>query len=216
MLSPAQRRLWDEPSEIPDHFVLYGGTALALRMGHRKSEDFDFFTNRHFDPVGLEREIAWLDQAVRLQSAPNTLVAIVDRDGPVKLLFFGGLTIRRVGTPERTKGPGILISSLLDIAATKVKSVQDRAEAKDYLDLASIITGGVGSAESLGAARAVYGERFSPVLSLKALCYFEDGDLPTLPDAVRSTLRDAAGRVELAALPTVEPLADGLSPGDAP
>ena len=34
-LPPEQRRLWPELSQVPGHFVLYGGTAIALRLGGR-------------------------------------------------------------------------------------------------------------------------------------------------------------------------------------
>jgi hypothetical protein len=34
ILPPPQRRLWDELAALPAHFVLYGGTALALHFGH--------------------------------------------------------------------------------------------------------------------------------------------------------------------------------------
>ena len=50
ILPPAQRRLWDELRQTPQEFVLYGGTALALRLAHRHSEDFDFFSNVSFAP----------------------------------------------------------------------------------------------------------------------------------------------------------------------
>jgi Nucleotidyl transferase AbiEii toxin, Type IV TA system len=46
-----QRRLWDEFAGIPPEFVLYGGTAIALHLGHRESVDFDFFGSRSFDPA---------------------------------------------------------------------------------------------------------------------------------------------------------------------
>lgn len=54
ILPVPQRRLWDELAAIPEGFVLYGGTALALALGlgHRASEDFDFFSNRDFRPPG--------------------------------------------------------------------------------------------------------------------------------------------------------------------
>jgi hypothetical protein len=41
---PPPRALWAEPDATPDHFTLYDGTALALRLGHRQSVDFDFFS----------------------------------------------------------------------------------------------------------------------------------------------------------------------------
>jgi hypothetical protein len=53
ILPASQRALWKELKATPKHFVLYGKTALALRLGHRVLEDFDFFTNTTFDPQGL-------------------------------------------------------------------------------------------------------------------------------------------------------------------
>jgi hypothetical protein len=32
------------------HFKLVGGTALALKLGHRTSVDIDLFSNKEFDP----------------------------------------------------------------------------------------------------------------------------------------------------------------------
>ncbi|VAW40374.1 hypothetical protein MNBD_DELTA03-369 [hydrothermal vent metagenome] len=44
ILPPAQQQLWTELELTVDlGFVLYGGTAIALRLGHRTSVDFDFF-----------------------------------------------------------------------------------------------------------------------------------------------------------------------------
>ena len=36
ILPPPQRLLWDELSAVPHEFTLYGGTALALHLGHRE------------------------------------------------------------------------------------------------------------------------------------------------------------------------------------
>src|SRR5262245_42255854 len=127
-LPAPQRKLWGELEAVPGGFVLYGGTGLALRLGHRTSEDFDFFSNDDFRPDDLERRIPFLRATSRLQASPNTLVVLAERDGPVKVSFFGGLTLRRVRDPEPAEGPSVLVASLLDLAATKVKVVQDRAE----------------------------------------------------------------------------------------
>jgi hypothetical protein len=113
---------------------------------------------------------------------------MVERDGPVQVSFFGGLGLRRVRNPEPAGDSGVLVASLLDLAATKVKVVQDRAEAKDYLDIARLLEEGLDLADALGAAVAVYGRAFNPLLSLKALSYFADGDLPSLPKEIQSRL----------------------------
>lgn len=54
ILPPAQRELWPELSRAPAHFILYGGTALALRLAHRQSLDFDFFSSAPFEPGALQ------------------------------------------------------------------------------------------------------------------------------------------------------------------
>jgi hypothetical protein len=212
-LPPAQRRLWEELGGVPRGFVLYGGTALALRFEHRSSEDFDFFANHPFVPGELEAEIPFLRGAVRLQSSPNTLVSRIDRCGPVKVSFFGDLGLRRVHDPDAVEGlPGLRIASPLDLAATKVKVVQDRAESKDYLDVSRLLADGLGLAEALGAAGAVYGPTFNPLPSLKALCYFGDGDLMSLPHDVRARLAEAVGQVDPLRIPEMQPLPGGLAP----
>lgn len=212
VLPPPQRALWPELTGIPPGFVLYGGTALALRLGHRTSEDFDFFSNESFRPDDLERRVDLLTGAPRLQSSPNTLVVQVDRNGPVKLSFFGGLSLKRVHDPEPVEGNGLLVASRLDLAATKVKVVQDRAEAKDYIDLSRLLEEGVELSRALGAAQAVYGGSFNPLLSLKALTYFEDGDLRALPEDVRSRLIQGVQGVNPDRLPRVETLPGGVAP----
>src|SRR5665811_1418998 len=63
-------------------------------------------------------------------------------------------------------------------AATKLKTIQLRAQAKDYQDIAAWLDTGLSLAEALAAAGAIYGKEFNGALSLKALSYFEDGDLP--------------------------------------
>lgn len=212
-LPPAQRRLWEELGDVPAGFVLYGGTALVLRFRHRLSEDFDFFTNEHFSAGELERRIPFLHGAIRLQSSPDTLVCRVERGEPVKVSFFGGLDLRRVQDPDTAGGPeGLRVASPLDLAATKLKAIQDRAESKDYLDLDRLFEEGIDLGQALGAARAVYDPTFNPLLSLKALTYFGDGDLPTLPPAVRSRLQRAAGRVDPTDIPEMRALPGGLAP----
>ncbi len=72
-------------------------------------------------------------------------------------------------------------------------TVQRRAEAKDYVDLHAILARGeFGLDAALAATRVIYGQRANLQLSLKALVHFEDGDLPSLPMAVR--MRLARGR----------------------
>ena len=96
MLPPPQLSLWPELGARPPSFTLYGGTALTLRLGHRTSVDFDFFSNAPFDPDRLAGMLPYLKEAERLQMAPNTLTCRVDRGGAVLVSFFGGLGLGQV------------------------------------------------------------------------------------------------------------------------
>jgi hypothetical protein len=208
-LPAAQRTLWPQLTAIPRNFVLYGGTAIALRLAHRQSVDFDFFTNEPFAPDELVRRAPLLANAIRLQSEANTLTVSVGTVEPVKLSFFGGLTLQRVGEPEVADDNHLPVASLLDLAATKMATVQQRAESKDYLDIAALLRHGIELPVALGAAVAVYGTSFNPAITLKALAYFTDGDLPALPEDVKAFLTTQAIRV--GRLPTVHPLSVSLN-----
>ena len=204
VLPPPPRRLWSELSEIPPEFTLYGGTAIALHLGHRQSADFDFFGDRPLDPNNLTLAIPLLRDAAIVQRAPNTLSCLVDRGGPVKLSFFGLPGLGRLRPATVAPGNGLRVASRLDLAGTKAAVVQMRAEAKDYIDIdALIVHGGIDLSTALASAAAIYGPEFNPQITLKALSYFEDGDLSCLPRAVKDRLAKAVLEVDLDHLPSV-------------
>lgn len=207
ILPPAQRELWAQLAPLPAlGFVLYGGTAIALRMAHRQSIDFDFFTATTLNAEELRRQLPFLHESELVQEHRNTLE--VRTSSGVKVSFFGGLDFGRVGEPEMTADGILAVASLDDLMATKLKTILQRSELKDYQDIAAMLRTGVQIEIGLAAAEQMFRPHFSPVHTLKALVYFEDGDLPKLAWADRETLMVAVRRVK--ALPTIT-LAPGLS-----
>lgn len=209
ILPPAQRNFWYEAPSIPAGFVLYGGTAIALRLGHRSSEDFDFFSSDTFKVNALLDELTFSRDAEVLQSGQNTLTLRVERGGPVKLSFFGGLGFGRIAAPETAEGQSFRIASLPDLMAAKLRVIWQRAESKDYLDVAALIQAGLTLEYGLGCAIALWGPQFNPAVVLKALTFFEDGDLPTLSPETRGLLIEAAANVRQ--IPEVRRAAERLS-----
>ena len=197
VLLPPQRQLWTELVEIPKEFVLYGGTAVALRFGYRTSVDFDFFTSRPLDADRLLGELRLLSECDVMQRAPDTVTVSVTREGPIKLSFFGGITFGRVGIPEQTDDGVVLVASPLDLLATKLKVLLERTQAKDYHDVACLLRGGLTLKEGLGAAISLYGTQFPPMDCVKALTYFKGGDLERLPDEVKQFLVHVASGWEV-------------------
>ncbi len=73
------------------------------------------------------------------------------------------------------------------------------------IDIDALIRAGIPLPQALGAAKAVYGEPFNPLLTLKALTFFGDGDLPTLAANVRQRLQRAVQAVDLNRIPAYAP-----------
>ncbi|MCI0467540.1 MAG: nucleotidyl transferase AbiEii/AbiGii toxin family protein [Beijerinckiaceae bacterium] len=133
ILPPPQRRLRDELAFVPQEFVLYGGIAIALHLGHRESADFDFFGCNPLDPVELVPSIPFLAGAVVTQRGPYTFSCTVHRGGPVKISSVGIPRMARRLPPHIAPGNGLQVASIPDLAGTKVSVVQMRAEAKIIL-----------------------------------------------------------------------------------
>lgn len=196
-LPAAQRALWSQlAASIDLRFVLYGGTAAAMRLGHRASLDYDFFTERPLDRETLKTGFPFLAYSTTIQDRKDTLSVLVPAGGAsVKISFFGAIDFGRVGIPDRTTDCVAEIASLLDLLATKLKAILQRIESKDYIDLAAILRAGLPLEEGLAAAAALFGSSFQPSEAIRALTYFHGGDLANLPQAERDLLVHAAANL---------------------
>lgn len=206
ILPSAQRALWPALRSASQlGLVLYGGTAIALRLAHRSSVDYDFFTDQPLNRQALYTAFPFLHQATLLQDTPDALTALVPPSAPtdqhVKISFFGMLSFGRVGVPQLTDDGIVQVAAFEDLMATKVKVILQRIEAKDYQDIAAMIRFGISLSHGLAGARALYGPAFQASESLKALVYFEGGDLHRLTQEERTLLIEAASSVR--ALPSV-------------
>ena len=201
VLDAPQRVLWAELGATPAQFTLYGGTALALQLGHRRSIDFDFFSAAPFDARELLDTVPYLAGASVTQLAAGTMTANVNRGGDVKLSFFTPVrALAHIGQAVESRRPRVRIASKIDIAATKLAVLAMWRAAKDYLDIHALITKGrIWLADQLAAVPFVFDDpQYNPFLPLKALAYFGDGDLPSLPENVKEDLIRAVAEVEIA------------------
>lgn len=212
ILPEAQRALWPLLAPLRAMgFVLYGGTAIALHLGHRASVDFDFFSHLPLDE-DRDRELGvvlpFLREAWLMQKAPDTRSYITGEN--VKLSFFGGIRFGRIGEPLDTADGILRVASLMDLMATKLAVVMQRVESKDYRDIAAILRAGEVLEAGLAGAAALYGIRFPPAECVRTLTYFQGGDLENLPEEDRESLRSAVRSLELHSLPEVRLLSRSL------
>jgi hypothetical protein len=115
ILAAPQRRLRAEFGALPAESVPDGGTALALRLGHRRSDDFGFFIRRPLDPLRLMPALPFLAGATVVRRtvlgvlarddgphAPAAAAAAADRAGRAAISPPAGSRRRRAGgTPGR-------------------------------------------------------------------------------------------------------------------
>ncbi len=199
ILPAVQRKLWPLLKAIPSGFTLYGGTAIALQLGHRISVDFDFFSPEPLNKNALIASFPLLAEHPLVQPEINTLNSFIEfPEGSVKIQFLAGLKERQknLDAPLIASDNQLKIASLRDLLGTKLNTIQHRAECKDYIDIDAVLQSGFSLEEGLGCALAIYGKLFDPATSLRALCSFRDGDLSELGIDVQKRLCKLAREVE--------------------
>ena len=212
ILPEAQRELWNDLAPCKDlGFVLYGGTAVSLYFGHRQSVDFDFFSDIDLDIQQEERllkALPFLKDSETIQNGLNT--RSFSTKNKVKLSFFGGIKFGRVNEPVLTDDNVLQVASLDDLLGIKLAVIMQRAEVKDYKDIAVMLANGMSLERGLACSSALYGKQFPPLESIRALTYFQDGDLHLLTNNEKNILISAAGKIQIRQLPKAEILSYSL------
>jgi hypothetical protein len=152
-------------------FYLAGGTAIALQLGHRRSDDFDWFTPKrvsdysilipHIQQLGFPLEIESQDRA-----------SLYTRINGVKASFieFSFPMLKRV---VRWKSEGVAMASLDDLAGMKLAAVAQRGAKKDFIDLFALLE----KHRPLNELLSLYQKKFSIRdigHVLRATTYFDD------------------------------------------
>lgn len=165
-----------------EDFYLAGGSGLALQIGHRVSEDLDFFKESSFNPgvlLGKLREAAQKVEVTLMEK--DTLVAILD---DVRLSFFA-YEVSLIYPTIIFKG--FRVADWRDITAEKFKTLAQRGSKKDFYDLYAVI-----HLQQISIKEAVdlLKKRFEPTglnfyHILRSLAYFEDAEREPEPRLVK-------------------------------
>lgn len=161
---------------VENSFYLAGGTAAALHLGHRKSEDLDFFSAKEFEPISLHRELSSLQNFNFTGEARGTLHGIING---VKLSFF------HYPYPvlyDFIDYKNIDLADLKDIALMKLTAISGRGARKDFIDLFFIATKIMPLEKMLQIFSDKYANKEDFRYHLvKSLGYFEDADRDPMP-----------------------------------
>jgi hypothetical protein len=93
-----------------------------------------------------------------------------------------------------------------------LKTLFDRIEPKDYLDIAEILANRGSLLQELSDARTLFGRTFSPAECLRTLCWFEEPELVSLPDRCRQTLTSSVKAAWDKPLPSSKKASSSLAP----
>jgi predicted nucleotidyltransferase component of viral defense system len=124
--------------ELPSlqQFSLVGGTALALRYGHRSSDDLDLFFHEKFDHSSIEKELIHeFGPGFDYESGHKQFGIFCYLDKiKVDIVYFPYLPIGNIETINK-----IRMYSSADIAAMKIQAILGRAKKKDFWDLYELL-----------------------------------------------------------------------------
>lgn len=174
VLTLETRALLEDLNHELDRLGFYpaGGSGLALQLGHRISEDLDFFTVQGFEPAAISRHLESRPGYREDSASPGTLHCSVDK---VKLSFIH-YPIPLV-YPALNFG-GTVVADWRDILAEKFKTLSQRGSRKDFYDIYVCFTlGGLSIGDGVRTLRRRFGAAgLNYYHVLKSLGYFADAD----------------------------------------
>jgi predicted nucleotidyltransferase component of viral defense system len=160
--------------------MLAGGTALAFHIGHRISNDLDFFTNVSFNSEAIITGIRKTGYSFNLISEGEGYL-IVEVEG-LKISIF------KYDYPfleKATMYKGIRISGILDIASMKVIAVSQRGTKRDFIDLYFILQEIPFHKLADHMVKRFGKERVNPIHIGKSLVYFSDAESNPEPEYIK-------------------------------
>ena len=163
-----------------DSWTLAGGTGLALQLGHRYSEDLDFFRTPAFESEILLSRLSEVGP-VAVQSRSSGTLHLVLEGLRVSFLAMEA-PLLFPGTPYR----GLVLADPRDIAVMKLVAIGGRGSSKDFVDLFFYLQAG-GSLEAMLELTRRRFEKidFNEYHLLKSLVFFDDAEAEPMPRMLR-------------------------------
>jgi hypothetical protein len=164
---------------VAARFYLAGGTGLALQLGHRRSVDLDFFSEK--DEVdlqarqGIVQAFAALSPTIAENSIGN-LVLIVEG---VRVGFFS-YHYPLLQTAWQVEG--VNVASVTDIGLMKLDALVSRGSRKDFYDLYAI-SQQIPLADLLERSATKYPDvRDFGLMAVESMLMFDNADRDRQPD----------------------------------
>jgi len=135
VLPPRARSLWGALSKVTAlrNFYLAGGTGLALHLGHRESDDLDFFSRRSFRPSLLAKQISRVGTPEHISLGHGSVECWL-RGFKVQFLHYPYRLLE-----ELHKTSWGRLADPVDIVLMKLTAISQRGSKRDFVDLACFL-----------------------------------------------------------------------------
>lgn len=161
--------------ELLNRFYLAGGTGLALHLGHRLSQDLDFFATDLFNEESLLQQLQRLNGFSLVAKEPYTLHATIHG---TKVSFLG------YAYPVLFPYANFLevaVADPQDIACMKISAIASRGTKRDFVDL-YVAARQFGLANLLQLFDRKYARTgYNKLHILKSLVFFDDAEKDPMP-----------------------------------
>lgn len=177
----ALEKLNSSPFFAETSAYLAGGTALALHLGHRYSEDLDFFTPKAFLTKSQIQLLSQIGDFKLNQTGWGTILG--EFESTKFSLFY--YQYKLIGKPELIL-KNTNLASLADIAAMKIAAIADRGTKRDFIDLFFLT-----KIFSLEKILAYYDQKYEKLQAnkthiLRSLFYFTEAENEAPPRMIQS------------------------------
>jgi predicted nucleotidyltransferase component of viral defense system len=115
-------------------YILAGGTALALQLGHRHSDDIDLFAAHYQDNEIFLQYFNNHFENIEIINNNKNILQLKINNQLIDLISVTGNMLEMPITES-----GITMFNIRDIAGMKLSTIQTRKKAKDYIDLAYLL-----------------------------------------------------------------------------
>ncbi len=173
ILSKEQKDILPVLQHFHKDYVLVGGTAIALLLGHRESIDFDLFTFKNKNQFKTFDEIQKINNfsISKIRELREQSHFILNE---VKVTFFNyPYLIKSKYLIDKVRVP-----DLLTLAAMKAFALGRRAKWKDYIDLYFILESGVSIQEIINRTKLLVNTDTSTIFNdrifIEQLTYYDD------------------------------------------
>ncbi|MBI5619901.1 nucleotidyl transferase AbiEii/AbiGii toxin family protein [Candidatus Gottesmanbacteria bacterium] len=209
-LNPERQTVLRKLKAFADRYILAGGTAIMLHIGHRQSYDFDCFTQEKL-PVSLfgkAKRVLGKDAMLILRQTDEMLFVMTPEAVEINFVWYPYPSLH---SPVHT--PYLPMAHLDDLVCNKAFTLGRRPQWRDYVDLFFLLKWKFYNLETIvRLSEKKFGGEFNAKLFTKQLTYFDDVQLrPTVflkesytDEEIKTYLGDQADAYLATVLPEAE------------